>query len=115
MEADRLIGVREAERMLMAPKLLAKTRAQSSNLSESEVFRVRALSAQIGWLETSMVAEAARAISSVKLLLSTGSESLVAIDLQLRVFAANEHGLLATWETPDSHICMPRFATPLEA
>ena len=82
----------------------------SANRSDQEVFRVRAVSAQIGWLETSMAEAAARAVSNVELLLSTGaSEDSVAKDNQLRVFETYERGLLATWETPDALICVPKF------
>jgi hypothetical protein len=68
---------------------------------------VRAVSTQIGWLETSMADAAAQAISDVELLLSAGaSKGDVAIDHQLRMFESCEHGLLATWETSDGLICM---------
>jgi hypothetical protein len=109
MLANSLLGVDDHDRMLMAPKLLAKHQAMSANRSAEEVFRVRAVSAQIGWLETSLAEAAAQAVSNVELLPSTGaSESSVAIDNQLRVFESYEHGLLATWETPDALICVPR-------
>ena len=106
MEADRLLHVNKTERILMAPKLLAKIRAQSSNLSESEVFQVRAISAQIGWLETSMAAEAARAISNVELLLALDARPVL-ISHQLRIFRAHEQGLVATWEAGDRIVCIP--------
>jgi hypothetical protein len=35
----------------MAPKLLAKSNAMSANLPSEEIFRTRALSSQIGWLD----------------------------------------------------------------
>jgi hypothetical protein len=71
----------------MAPKLLAKSQARSSSLSGVEVFRVRSVCSQIGWLETSSAEVAAQAVSNVELLLSAGAfESSVAIDHQLRVF-----------------------------
>jgi hypothetical protein len=109
MMASGLLGVEEHDRMLMAPKLLAKSRAISANWSDEEVFRVRAVSARIGWLETSMAEAAAQAVANMELLLSTGvSEDSVAIDHQLRVFESFEYGLLATWETPDALICVPR-------
>jgi hypothetical protein len=108
MMANSLLGVDGHDRMLMAPKLLAKSQAMSANRSAEEVFRVRAVSAQIGWLETAMADAAAQAISKVELLLSTGvSEDSVAIDHQLTIFESYEHGLLATWETPDALICVP--------
>jgi hypothetical protein len=110
MMANELLGVDERDRLLMAAKLLAKSKAKSENASDEEVFRVRAASAQIGWLETSLAEAAAQTISNVELILSTGaSEGSVAIDHQLRVFEAHEHGLLATWETPAALICVPRI------
>jgi hypothetical protein len=110
MTASGLLGVDDHDRMLMAPKLLAKSRAMSANLWDEEIFKIRAVSAQIGWIETSMAEAAAQAVSNVELLLSTGtSEDSVSIDNQLRVFESYEHGLLATWETPDALICVPRL------
>jgi hypothetical protein len=108
MLANSLLGVEEHDRMLMAPKLQAKSASMSANRSDEEVFRVRAVSAQIGWLETSLAEAAAQAVFNVELLLSAGaSEGSMAIDNQLRVFEFYEHGLLATWETPDALICVP--------
>jgi hypothetical protein len=109
MLANELLGVDEHDRLLMAPKLRAKSRAVSANLSDEGVFRVRAVLSQIGWLETSMADIAAEAISNVELLLRAGaSEASVAIDHQLRVFESHERGLLATWETPAELICVSR-------
>jgi hypothetical protein len=109
MTANELLGVEEHDRILMAPKLMAKSRAMSANRPDGEVFRVRAVSSQIGWLETSMAEAAAQAISNVELLMDPGaSEDAVAIDNQLMTFEAHEHGLLATWETPGALICVPR-------
>ena len=102
MLANELLGVDEHDRILMAPKLLAKADAISSNASDKEMFRVRAVSSQIGWLETSMTDTAAGAVSNVELLLSSrASESSVAVDNQLKIFESWERGLLSTWETPD--------------
>jgi hypothetical protein len=110
MLANELLAVHERDRTLMAPKLLAKSLARSSNSSDCEVFRVRSVCSQIGWLETSSAEVAAQAVSNVELLLSAGaSESSVAIDHQLMVFEVNECGLLATWETADALICVPRI------
>ena len=107
MTANELLGVEEHDQILMAPKLLARSNATSANLPNEEVFRVRAVSAQIGWLETSMADVAAQAVANVELLLSTGAfEGPAAIDHQLRVFETYERGLLATWETPDALICV---------
>jgi hypothetical protein len=110
MTANDLLGVEDQDRLLMAPKLRAKSLAISANASEGEVFRVRAVSSQIGWLGTSMADAAAQAVSNVELLLSAGaSEGSVAIDHQLKVFDAYECGLLATWETSDTLICVPKW------
>ena len=107
MLANEILGVEGHDRALMAPKLLAKSEAVSANLSDKAAFRVRAVSAQIGWLETSLAEAAAQAISNVELLLRTGaSEGSMAIDHQLMVFESYEHGLVATWETPGALICM---------
>jgi hypothetical protein len=108
MMANELLGVDERDRTLMAPKLHAKSKAKSENASDEEVFRVRAVSSQIGWLETSMADAAAEAVANVDLLLSVAaSERSVMIDNQLRVFETHEYGLLATWETADALICVP--------
>jgi hypothetical protein len=110
MLANELLGVDEHCRILMAPKLLAKSQAKSENASGEEVFRVRAASSQIGWLETSLAEAAAQAISNVEALLGMGeSERSVAIDNQMKVFETYEHGLMATWETPAALICVPRI------
>jgi hypothetical protein len=110
MMANELLGVDKHDRILMAPRLLAKSQAMSANLSDKDVFRVRAVSSQIGWLETSMAEVAAQAVANVDLLLSTGtSEGSVAIDHQFKIFESYEHGLLATWETTDALICVPRI------
>jgi hypothetical protein len=107
--ANELLGVEEQDRLLMAPKLHAKSQATSPSTPGSEVFRVRAVSSQIGWLETSLADVAAEAVSNVELLLVTGeSEDTVAIHHQLQVFESYERGLLATWETPAELICVPR-------
>ena len=82
----------------------------SASMSDRDVFGVRAVSSQVGWLETSMAEAAAQAISNVELLLSAGvSPDSVEIDNQFRVFESYEHGLLATWEIPDALICAPRL------
>jgi hypothetical protein len=91
MIANELLGVEEHDRLLMAPKLRAKSQAVSANASDGEVFRVRAVSSQIGWLETSMADAATQAVSNVDLLLSAGaSEDSVAIDHQLMIYEAYE-------------------------
>jgi hypothetical protein len=111
MMANEFLGVDEDDRILTAPKLRAKRQARSANLSDEEVFRVRAVSSQIGWLETSMADAAAQAVSDVELLLSGGvSVDSTAIDNQLKAFESHERGLLATWETWDSLICCATFS-----
>jgi hypothetical protein len=108
MLANELLGVDEHDRTLMTPRLLAKAKVMSNNVSDEEVFRVRAVSSQIGWLETSMADAAAQAVANVELLLSSEMpEASAAIDHQLRVFESHEHGLLATWETAEALICVP--------
>jgi hypothetical protein len=110
MMANELLGVEEHDHALMAPKLLAKSKAISAHASNKDVFRVRAASAQIGWLETSLAEAAAQAISNVEALLSRGvPEQSVAIDNQLMALESYEHGLMATWETPVALICVPRI------
>jgi hypothetical protein len=107
--ASELLGTDELDPFLMAPKLQAKSRAISAAALGSEVFRVRAVSSQIGWLETSLADVAAEAVSNVELLLATGASEVSApIHHQLTVFEAFECGLLATWETPLGLICVPR-------
>jgi hypothetical protein len=109
MMANELLGVHEHDRILMAPKLRAKCLARSANRSDGEVFHVRAVSSQIGWLETSLANAATEAVSNVELLLRGGvSVDSTAIDNQLKIFESHERGLLATWETWDSLICVPR-------
>jgi hypothetical protein len=109
MLANDLLGVDEQDACLLAPKLLAKSRAISAAALGSKVFRVRAVSAQVGWLETSLADVAAEAVSIVELLMITGaSEASASIHHQLKVFEAFECGLLATWETPHGLICVPR-------
>jgi hypothetical protein len=73
MLANELLDVDGHDRLLMAPKLHAKSRAVSANASDGEVFRVRAVSSQIGWLETSMADVAAQSVFNVEPLLGTGS------------------------------------------
>ncbi len=104
-----IVGAEDHDRVLMAPKLLSKSKAMAENASAEAVFEVRAVAAQIGWLETCMPVAAAQAVADVELLLSSGcSEHDESIHHQLRVFEAYELGLLATWETPDAIICVPR-------
>jgi hypothetical protein len=104
-----IVGVEDQDRALMAPKLLAKPRAMAGNASVEASFEVRAVSAQIGWLETCVPVAAAEAVANVELFLSSGfSAQDEPVHHQLRVFEAYELGLLATWETPAAIICVPR-------
>ena len=104
-----VLRVEENDRALMAPKLAAKSSAIASGASASKLFVVRAKLAQIGWLETSWAAAAANAIFEIELALDAGEpEGGRLINHQLRVFEAYEAGLLATWETPNEMVCVPR-------
>jgi hypothetical protein len=98
----------EHDRALMAPKLAAK-RKPSTDLDAS--FEARAVAAQIGWLETSIPDAAVEALCRVEVLLSQGySEASEPVHHQLGIIEAYQHGLLATWETPDETVCVPRSA-----
>jgi hypothetical protein len=106
-----IVGVEGHDRALMAPKLHAKSRAIAENASAELVFQVRAIAAQIGWLETCLPVAAAQAVADIELLLSAGfAETDKQIYHQLKVFEAYELGLLATFETPDGLICIPTTA-----
>ena len=102
-----LIRSAEHDNALMAPKLLSKAQVMAENASAEAVFKVRAVAAQIGWLETCIPVVAAQAVTDVEVLLSA-SVSEETINHRLRVFEAYELGLLATWETTDLVICVPR-------
>jgi hypothetical protein len=107
--ASELLRVEEQDRLLTVPKLRSKFEAKSRDASDNEVFCVRAVSSQIGWLETSLADVAAEAVSNVELLMVTGaSEASAPIHHQLKVFETFECGLLATWETPYCLICVPK-------
>jgi hypothetical protein len=103
-----LVRSEEHDKPLMAPKLLSKARATAENASAEAVFKVRAIAAQIGWLETCIPVVAAQAVTDVELILSAGG-SEETLNHQLRVFEVYELGLLATWETPTGVICVPRY------
>jgi hypothetical protein len=108
--AAQILKAEEHDRALMAPKVIAKRRAIAAQSSPEEIFEVRAVAAQIGWLETLLPTAATKAVSAIEDLLSAGhGEDSLAIYHQLKVFEACEHGLLATWETPDALICVPGF------
>lgn len=46
-----IVDVEEHDRALMSPKLLAKSQAMAGGISAEDVFKVRAIAAQIGWLD----------------------------------------------------------------
>jgi uncharacterized protein (DUF1501 family) len=104
-----IVGAEEHDRALMAPKLLAKSAALTGGVSAEGVFQVRAVAAQIGWLETSLPAAATHAVDAIDFHLTFGiPEDDELVRHHLRVFRAYELGLLATWETPAGIICVPR-------
>jgi hypothetical protein len=69
VEATRLVQLDEVDRRLMEPKLRVKAEAMASFTSEKDLFVVRAVQAQIGWLETCLAAVAVQAIVDVELAL----------------------------------------------
>jgi hypothetical protein len=98
-----IVGVEAHDRALMTPKLLSKSRAMAEGWSAEAIFEVRAIAAQIGWLETCLPIAAPQAVADIELFLSAGlAEHDGPVYHQLRVFEAYELGLLATWETPDA-------------
>lgn len=110
--AGRLLRVEDHDRLLMAPKLAAKSHAVRTGCNLDELYRVRAASAQIGWLETSMADAAARAVGNVEMRIGSGLPADDAsIYNQILVFEAHEQGLLASWETPSALLCVPATAT----
>jgi hypothetical protein len=101
----------EHDRILMGPKLRAISDTRCAGASAEELFLVRAVLSQIGWLETSLPAVATNAIEEVDALLCSGaSADSDAVQHRLMTFEAYEKGLLATWEMPDEIICVPRLA-----
>jgi hypothetical protein len=104
-----IVRSEDHDQALMAPKLLAKRQAMAENATAAARFEVRAVAAQIGWLETCLPVATAQAIANVELFLSSGfPERDEPVRHQLRVFEVYELGLLATWETPTAIICVPR-------
>lgn len=107
-EAEGIFRVDEREADVSAPKQRAKARAIASNISTQDVFHTRAVSSQIGWLETVISRAAAYSIYQMELLLSSGiSGDSASIGHLLGVIDAFERGLLATWETSDELVCVP--------
>jgi hypothetical protein len=73
----QILKADEHDRALMAPKLNAKSRAMTTQSGPEAMFKIRAVAAQIGWIEISLSAQAIRAVED---LLSAGhTESSVAI------------------------------------
>jgi hypothetical protein len=106
--ANDVLRPDEHDRALMAPKLVAK---QSPPANADAAFEVRVFAAQIGWLETSIPDATVEALCRVEVLLSQGlSEVSEPVHHQLEIIEAYQHGLLATWETPDEMVCVPRSA-----
>lgn len=104
-----IVGVEEHDLALMSPKLLAKSQAMAGGISAEDFFVVRAIAAQIGWLETCLPVAACHAIDEIDFLLTSGiPEDDELIRHFLRAFRAYELGLFATWETPAAVICVPR-------
>ncbi len=104
-----IVGVEEHDRALMAPKLAAKSAAMTGSMSANDIFEVRAIAAQIGWLETSLPVAACNAVDEIDFLLTSGmSEDDELVRHHLRAFRAYELGLLATWETHEGTVCVPR-------
>lgn len=107
-----IVRLEDHDQALMAPKLLAKQQAMAGNAADEALFDVRAVAAQIGWLETCLPVDAAQAIANVELFLFAGfTERDESVQHQLRVFEAYELGLVATWETPAAIVCVPRPIT----
>jgi hypothetical protein len=82
-----LVRSAEHDNALMSPKLLSKARVTAESASADTGFQVRAVAAQIGWLETCIPVVAAQAVTDIKLLLSSGAPA-ESIHHQLRVFEA---------------------------
>ena len=111
LHATWVLSVEEHGRALLAPKLSYKEQAIASWSLPEQVLEARTIAAEIGWIETSLPGAAAGAIRAVEDLLSAGrAENSMEICHQLVVFEAFEHGLLASWETPDALVCVQRSA-----
>ena len=67
--ANDVLRPDEHDRALMAPKLVAK---QNPSANPDAAFEVRAVAAQIGWLETSITDATVEALCRVEVLLSQG-------------------------------------------
>jgi hypothetical protein len=110
--ANRLLGVEERCGELLGARLDFRARLIGATPDPAAVFHAKVLTAEIGWIETSLPAVAARAIRAAEdLLLAGHAESSEPIYHQLMVFDAFEHGLLATWETPEELVCLSASPT----
>jgi hypothetical protein len=99
------------DRALMAPKLEAKRQLIARGADLDAILEARTMTAQVGWLETSISAAAVGAISNIDLQLARGlSDVSVHLHHQLLVIEAYQHGLMATWETPTELVCVPLSA-----
>jgi hypothetical protein len=108
-EAETIFRVDQREADVGQPKRAAKDRAIERGTSAQDIFETRALSSQIGWLETVIARAAAYSIYQIELLLSMGMPEDASEMNPLRdVFDAHEHGLLATWETANTLVCVTR-------
>ena len=106
--ANDVLRPDEHDRALMAPKLVAK---QNPSANPDAAFEARVFAAQIGWLETSIPDATVEALCRVEVLLFQGlPEASEPVHHQLEIIEAYQHGLLATWETPDEMVCVPRSA-----
>jgi hypothetical protein len=106
--ANDVLRPDDHDRALMAPKLAAK---RNPAADQDAAFEARVFAAQIGWLETSIPDATVEALCRVEVLLSEGlSEASELVHHQLGIIEAYQHGLLATWETPDEMVCVPRSA-----
>jgi hypothetical protein len=109
--ASEILRPDDHDRILMAPKLSAISEAKRAGASPTELRRVRAACFEIGWLETSLPAVATEAICLIEALLASGARpGSDAVRDRMSTFEAYELGLLATWETRNEIICVPRPA-----
>jgi hypothetical protein len=107
LHATQVSRVEKHGRALLAPKLAHKAQGIASQTRPEQIREARAIAAEVGWIETSLPGAAAGAILAVEdLLLAGHAEGSMEIYSQLVVFEAFEHGLLATWETPEELVCL---------
>jgi hypothetical protein len=103
--ASKGLGYASAE--VLAQEGCSLRLVSRSEADPDAIHDARMLASEIGWLETSLPAVAARAVRAVEALLDVGlTERSEQIHHQLLVFEAFEQGLLATWETPEELFCL---------